>query len=165
MVLEKCFKNVYIALHNVYSINRVVELAKLVYGLGFENFIVTKAMGAAAQEGVPEAQKLAIKKGKRFFYLNDLKDAIEVLNFRKVYLILPRIWAKSTLDVNDILSLLEEGSKVLLVIGGSEPGLSKRDMELGEPVSVPDIKEDVGPVPLIAIALYSLLKAASTPAT
>ena len=43
------------------------------------------------------------------------------------------------------------------MFGGGEPGLSRRDMEMGEAVYIAHIKDDLGAVPLASIVLYELL--------
>ncbi|MCD6368187.1 MAG: hypothetical protein J7L38_00135 [Thermoproteales archaeon] len=150
-------ERLYVVLHNVYSVYKVVEAARVVYGLGFPNFIVTKAMGAAAQEGVPEAHKMAIKKGKRIFYLAELNDVMETIAPDEVLLIVPARFSKDVFDPQYVRDLLKSGKKVLLIFGGSEPGLTKRELELGKPVHIPRIDDDLGSTALISITLYSLL--------
>ncbi|MHA2041905.1 MAG: RecB-family nuclease, partial [Candidatus Thorarchaeota archaeon] len=54
-------KNVYVVLHNVHAVSKVIETAQVVYGLGLPNYLVSKAEGSAAQTGVPEANRLAMK--------------------------------------------------------------------------------------------------------
>ena len=139
-------------LHNVYSQQRVVEVAKVVYGLGFKVFVVTKAIGSAAQAGVPEAQKLALKLDRAFIYLPDLPDAIEVLRPDKVLLVLPRKYAPTPVSE----AVKSASGKVMVVFGGAEPGLTKRELELGIAVHPDGIEEDVGATGLAAISLYLL---------
>ncbi|MDW8003632.1 MAG: RecB-family nuclease [Thermofilaceae archaeon] len=139
-------------LHNVYSQQKVVEVARVVYGLGFQVFIVTKASGTAAQTGVPEAQKLAIRLNRTLFYLPDLPDAIEVLKPDKVVLVVPRKYAQV-----ELLKVARELSgKLLIVFGGAEPGLSKKELEMGLAVYPDYVEEDLGTTGLVAVSLYLL---------
>ena len=41
-------ENIVPILHNVYSNQKVIEAARLVYGLGYKTFVITKASGTAA---------------------------------------------------------------------------------------------------------------------
>lgn len=139
-------------LHNVYSQQRVVEVARVVYGLGFRVFVVTKASGSAAQAGVPEAQKLALKLGKVFAYLPDLSDAIEVFKPTQVLLFITKKYAQAPLSE----AVKGLAGRVMAVFGGSDPGLSKRELEIGLAVYPDNVEEDVGSTGLVAISLYLL---------
>ena len=141
-------------MHNVYSQQRVVEAARVVYGLGFRVFVVTKASGSAAQAGVPEAQKLALKLGKTFAYLPDLPDVIEVFKPTQVLLFVPKKYAQMP------LSEASKGlaGRIIAVFGGSDPGLSKKELEIGLAVYPDGVEEDIGSTGMVAISLY-LLKA------
>lgn len=139
-------------LHNVYSQQRVVEAARVVYGLGFRTFIVTKASSSAAQTGVPEAQKMALKTGRTFIYLPDLPDAIEVLKPDKVLLFLPKKYAQ--LPLSEVVKNVS--GRLLAVFGGSDPGLSKRELELGIAAYPDGVEEDVGSIGMVAITLFLL---------
>lgn len=139
-------------LHNAYSTQRLIESARTVYGLNFKLFIVTKASGSAAQVGVPEVQKLAMKMGKSFAFLPDLPDAIEILKPDKIILIVPKRYASTSL----VEVLKEATGRVMIVFGGSEPGLSKKELELGIPAYIEGVEEDLGPVGFLAIILYEI---------
>ncbi|MEM0042692.1 MAG: RecB-family nuclease [Thermofilaceae archaeon] len=139
-------------LHNAYSQQRVVEAARVVYGLGYHVFIVTKASGSAAQAGVPEAQKLALKMGRTFMCLPDLPDAIEVLKPNMVLLFVPKKYAQKPLS--EVVNTA--AGRLLAVFGGSDPGLSKKELEMGIAVYPDGIEEDVGSTGMVAIALYLL---------
>ncbi|MGB9709825.1 RecB-family nuclease [Infirmifilum uzonense] len=143
-------------LHNTQSSQRLAEVARTVYGLGFNYLIVTKAVGSAAQVGVPEAQKLAYKFGRNLLVLADLSEAIELLQPRKVLLVMPGKYGGRGLHeaLAEAAKELREGDKVFLVFGGVEPGLSQRELKLGEMVSPEGVEEDIGTVALVAISLY-----------
>lgn len=135
-------------------------MAKLVYGLGFDTLVVSKAQSAAAQSGVPEAQKIALKKSKNFFYLSDIPDVLELFKPEMVLLFVPQEYASSVYDPNEVLKTLEKGN-VIMIFGGSEPGLTKRELEYGKAVFIEKIKEDIGPIAYASIALYELIKTKS----
>jgi len=139
-------------LHNVMSAQRVLEAAKLVYGLGFKSFVVSKALGAAAQSGVPEAQKLAIRLKRNIFFLVDIDDVIEVFNPDRVLTVTPAKYGGEPLSkvVNDL------SGKVVVVFGGLEPGLSMREIEKGMHVFPDKVVDDIGSIGLLAITLYML---------
>ncbi len=139
-------------LHNVYSQQRVVEAARIAYGLGYRVFIVTKASGSAAQAGVPEAQKLALKLGRTFACLPDLQDAVEVFAPSAILMFLPRKYAQVPLSE----AVKGVSGRVLAVFGGADPGLTKRELELGTAVYPDGVEEDVGSTGMVAIALYML---------
>jgi len=136
-------------LHNVFSPQRVVEAARIVYGLGYDVLVVTKASGSAAQLGVPEAQKIALRENKTLIYLPDLPDAVDLLKPSHVLLVVPpRFSAKELLK-----ALGDLQGRVLIVFGGAEPGLTKRELEMGLPVHIEGL-EDIGVVGTMAIALF-----------
>ncbi len=146
---------VVVVLHNVYSSQRVVEAARLVYGLGFTTFIVTKASGSAAQSGVPDAQKLALKRGANFVYLRDLKDAIELFEPGKVLTVSEGKYGGKPLS--SVLSELEQADSLMIVFGGAEPGLTMQEFNAGIHVYPDGVEEDIGAVGLIAITLFQVL--------
>jgi len=151
-------ENVIVVLHNVFSSQKIVEAAKIVYGMGFKNFAITKAQGSAAQIGVPEAHKLAIKKKVNFFYLQGIDDVIELFQPSKIYLFVPQGYAKEKFNPEIVA---EKASKevVAVVFGGSEPGLSKKELEKGMPVYIENLKEHTT-IGMLAIALYLILNSA-----
>ena len=149
------FEKVIPVLHNVTSSQKVNEAAKLVYGLQFKNFVVTKAGGSAAQIGVPEAQKLALKMGRNFFYLSDLDDVIELFKPEKVLTIVPKKYTNTSLE--NVLDKMKKNSTIVVVFGGLEPGLSKVDMSKGIATYPPGIEENIGTIGLMAITLYILI--------
>lgn len=149
-------ENVIVVLHNVFSSQKIVEAAKIVYGMGFKNFAVTKAQGSAAQIGVPEAHKLAIKRGMNFFYLQSIDDIAELFQPSKIYLFVAEGYAREKFNPEKIA---EEAAKgvIAIVFGGSEPGLSKKELEKGIPIYIENLKEHTT-IGMIAIALYLILK-------
>lgn len=150
---------VFPVLHNAYSQQRVVEAARIVYGLGYQVLVVTKASGSAAQAGVPEAQKLALKMGRTFMCLPDLPDAIEILKPDAILLFVPRKYAQRSLSE----AVKEAPGRLLAVFGGSDPGLSKRELEMGIAVYPDGVDEDVGSTGMVAISLYLLRSISKLP--
>lgn len=151
----------FVVLHNVHSIQRVKDMAKLAIGYGLKSLIVSKAEGAAAVSGIPEAQKIMYKEKKSLLCFPDVSDAIELLRPEEVYVFVPPRFAKDTYNPIEIANKLKEGKKILFVFGGSEPGLSKKEMDLGKTVSL-DIVGDIGPIGVAAVVLYQLKKLLET---
>ncbi len=141
-------------LHNVMSVQKIQEIAKLVYGLGFKTLVISRALGSAAQVGVPEAQKIAIKLGRNLLYLGDIDDVIDIFKPDFSLFIMPKKYGSKPLS--NIITELR--GKVLVIIGGTEPGLSSRELSKGLAVFPEGIDEDIGTVGLMAITLYILRK-------
>lgn len=152
----RILERLYVVLHNIHSVIRLVEAARIVYGLGVKNFVVTRAIGAAAQEGIPEVYKIALKYERNLIFLKDLDDLVEALSPNRIYLFAPPQHAKRPYDPDEIISLLSKG-KVAIIFGGAEPGLTKRDLEKGIPVYL-DIPGNIGTLGEITLALYKLLQ-------
>lgn len=137
-------------LHNVMSAYRIIESAKIVYGLGFRIFVVSKASGSAAQSGLPEAQRIAIRFNRNLVFLKDIDDVIEIFRPIRMLMVLPGKYGG--VPLSDLEGDLKKGA--ILVFGGSEPGLSKREIEKGTLVYPDYVTEDLSPTGLLAITLY-----------
>jgi SpoU rRNA methylase family enzyme len=155
--LNDVFDNVFIVLHNTHAVSKVIDTAQVVYGLGFDNFIVTKAEGSAAQTGVPEANKLAMKMNRRFMVLPGLKDVIELLDIEKPLLITSPVLTKERVDLISLKSSANSKDRLVVVVSGSNSSFSRKEMDLGECASL-DAKIDIGPSGTIAVILYGLLE-------
>ena len=155
LTLSDSFKNIYVVLHNVHSASKTVETAQVVYGLGFSNFVVSKAEGSAAQAGVPDANRLAMKMKRNFMVLPDLKDVLEVLSTESPLLIASPMLTKERLDLDQFSKLTKSGERVVIVVSGSNSSFSRKEMDLGECRSL-DARVDIGPAGTAAILLYAL---------
>jgi SpoU rRNA methylase family enzyme len=155
LTLPDSFKNIYVVLHNVHSASKTVETAQVVYGLGFSNFVVSKAEGSAAQAGVPDANRLAMKMKQNFMVLPDLKDVLEVLSTERPLLIVSPMLTKERLDLEQLSELTKSGERVVIVLSGSTSSFSRKEMDLGECRSL-DARVDIGPAGTAAILLYAL---------
>ena len=153
--LSDHLKNIYVILHNVHSASKTIETAQVVYGLGFSNFVVSKAEGSAAQAGVPDANRLAMKMKQNFMVLPDLKDALEVLNIEQPLLITSPVLTKDRLDLNQLSERVKSGERIGIMLSGSSSSFSRKEMDLGECRSL-DAKVDIGPAGTAAIILYAL---------
>jgi len=155
LTLSNHLKNIYVVLHNVHSASKTIETAQVVYGLGFSNFVVSKAEGSAAQAGVPDANRLAMKMKQNFMVLPDLKDALEVLNIEQPLLITSPVLTKDHLDMNQLSERVKSGERIAIMLSGSSSSFSRKEMDLGECRSL-DAKVDIGPAGTAAIILYAL---------
>lgn len=148
-------KNIYVVLHNVHSASKTAETAQVVYGLGFSNFVVSKAEGSAAQAGVPEANRLAMKMKRNFMVLPDLKDVLEVLTIENPLLITSPVLTKERLDLNHLSERVKAEERIVIILSGSNSSFSRKEMDLGECRSL-DAQVDIGPAGTAAIILYAL---------
>lgn len=148
-------KNIYVILHNVHAVSKVLETAHVVYGLGFQNFVVTKAEGSAAQSGVPDANRFAIKMKKNFMVLPDLKDALELLEVEEPLLLVSPVLTKERVDLGQLVEQTKTGEKLVLVFSASNSSFSRKEMDLGKCVSLQS-KIDIGPSGTAAVVLYAL---------
>jgi SpoU rRNA methylase family enzyme len=155
LTLSDSFKNIYVVLHNVHSASKTVETAQVVYGLGFSNFVVSKAEGSAAQAGVPDANRLAMKMKRNFMVLPDLKDVLDVLSTESPLLIVSPMLTKERLDLDQFSELTNSGERVVIVLSGSNSSFSRKEMDLGECRSL-HAHVDIGPAGTAAILLYAL---------
>jgi len=144
-----------VVLHNVSSISLCRDFVRTALGLGARDIVFTKASGSAAMSGVPVAQKLAYSNGANFLFLKDLPDAIELLQPSSVYLFIRRPFSNQTFDATTITQSYLAGKTIFLVFGGSEPGLSKRDLDLGIPIYFSDYN-DIGSIAELTLSLYLL---------
>ncbi len=153
--LVESLKNIYVILHNVHSASKTIETAQVVYGLGFWNFVVSKAEGSAAQAGVPDANRLAMKMKQNFMVLPDLKDVLEVLNVEHPLLITSPVLTKERLDLDQLSERTNSGERIVIMLSGSNSSFSRKEMDLGECRSL-DARVDIGPAGTAAIILYAM---------
>ncbi len=142
-------------IHNVSSVQRVVDMARLVYSLGLGTLVVTKAYGGAAQSGVPEAYRIALKEGGRLIVLPDLEDAVELLSPDRV-VIVSHDYARDRLPPEKIVDIIDNRGRILLVFSGAEPDFSAREAGLGDPVYLEGVPGRLGALAEAAIILYAL---------
>lgn len=138
-------------LHNVSSVQRVVDTARLVYALGAGTLVVTKAYGGAAQSGIAEATKIALKQGRSLIVLPELRDAINLLSPSQVIL-LTLDYAEAHVEPGE----LGIGPRTMIVASGSEPEFSPAELRLGRPVYFAGARGKLGAVAELALALYPL---------
>ena len=150
-------KKIYVVLHSVHAISKVLETAQVVYGLGFSNFIVSKAEGSAAQTGVPEANRFALRMRKTFMVMPDLPDVVELLDVENPILVASPKLTKDKVDFDQLKHRVETEKRSVIVVSGSNSSFSRKEMDLGECVSL-NADVDIGPAGTISIILYKLLE-------
>jgi SpoU rRNA methylase family enzyme len=148
-------KNVYVVLHNVHAVSKVIETAQVVYGLGLPNYLVSKAEGSAAQTGVPEANRLAMKMKGSFAVLPDLRDVLEMLDVEKPIMITSPVLVKERVHMGEIAKRIKNGERILIVLSGSNSSFSRKEMDMGECLSL-EARVDIGPAGSAAIVLHGI---------
>ncbi len=139
-------------LHNVSSIQRVVDMARLTYALGYDTLVVTKAYGGAAQSGVPEAMRIALKEGKKIIVLPDLSDALQLLSPENT-LVVSRDYAVEFIGPGRVPRL---DGRVLVLFSGSDPDFTVEEARKGTPIYIEGVNRRLGPVAEASIILYLL---------
>lgn len=141
-------------LHNVSSTQRVVDMARLVYSLGIESLVVTKAYGGGAQSGVPEAMRISLKANKRLIVLPDLRDAVELLKPGEVYI----VSYSMAEELIDPASPPGYEGRVLIAFNGGEPDFTPSEASLGKPVYIKGVRDRIGALGEASILLYALTR-------
>ncbi|MFQ5832775.1 MAG: RecB-family nuclease [Candidatus Thorarchaeota archaeon] len=153
--MSDLLKNVYVVLHDVHAVSKVLDTAQVVYGLGFKNFVVSKAEGSAAQTGVPGANRLAMKMKGSFMVLPHLSDVIEVLGVDRPILITSPVLKMTQLDIRSLAQRVNSEERVVIVFSGSNTSFSRKEMDMGECFSL-DARVDIGPAGSAAVVLHGL---------
>ncbi len=140
--------NIIIVAHNAGSVQRLIDVARVAYAFDEVKLLVaTKPYGAAAQSGVPEVQKMALKRGKGFMVLPGIEDAAELLKPQRIYTV---SW--------DYGERVEPGSielnDAMIIVGLTDPGLSKQEAGIGTPIYPSGTSTPVGPAAELALLLY-----------
>jgi len=137
-----------IALYNVASPQRLIDVAKLVYGTGVvDTLIVVKPTGMAAQVGIPEVSKLAYRRGKNLVILSTLQEINEVLGQVRLVFIVHGMSGIKYLDP----SVLKED--VVVVVHGGEGAFTRGELSLGEPLTIQGFEDVHSPVADVALVL------------
>ena len=138
-----------LVLAGVTSPHRLVESVKVAYGfrgVPVDAFVVVRATGMAAQMGVPEAYKVALKDGKPLIVLPSIRDLLEYVKFEEVYSVIPG--AQSSKRVEEVQL---RGSCALIF--SEESGRVEVPSEV---LSIPELPPETPPQVAIAVALYAL---------
>ena len=157
-------KNLFLTLHNTHSPTIVKFFADTIVNFPSvcKNIIFSKITAAAASTGIPDAQKTVLSSNinGNLYFFSDLNDIIETLIPQKIYLLTPHRFAKKKLDFIQLSQDLRK-EKVLVVIGGSSPGLTRKELDLGDCVFIEGVLKALNPIALTSILLYGLLSQGS----
>jgi SpoU rRNA methylase family enzyme len=136
-----------VAVYNISSVPKMLELAKITYGFGVRRFALIKVFGAAAKQ-IGVLFKLAIMMVGEVLVFNDVKDAVEVLRPDVVYaLVRPD---------RDTKPVERAGGRVMLLVHGSDLVFSPRELPPNAVLSHA-VEKDIGSAGQLAVALYKLL--------
>jgi SpoU rRNA methylase family enzyme len=147
------------AFHNSNSRRAVKYFADTCIGLSCKNIVYSKITAAAASIGIPDAQKTVFSAGGSLLFFADIQDIIETLGPQKVYLLVSRRYGQIPAPYGNITENLESGN-VLVAVGGSSPGLTRKELDLGECIYVEEIVSDINPIALTALFLNGLIQKA-----
>ncbi|MCE7749302.1 MAG: hypothetical protein GPJ51_13010 [Candidatus Heimdallarchaeota archaeon] len=144
-----------VQLHNFSSINHCREFVKIALNLGARDIILSKATGTAATTGIPIAQKLAHAQQANLLYLQGIDDTIELLNPDEIFLFIKKPFSKESFNPEEVIKSYNSGKNILLIFGGSDPGLTKQELEKGTAVYFERLNE-LGCLGEITLVLYLL---------
>ncbi len=145
--------------HNVHSPRKVEEMARTVTGLGARRLVITRALGSAAQEGIPAAHRLCLERGTELHVFQDLKEALETLEPDVTFMAEDKEHGGTEpLDFDEVTELIERGKDVWFVFGSARPGLSKRELKLGDRAVYIATEGNIGEIGAAAILLHELRK-------
>ena len=136
-----------VVMNNTASANRVMETIKIARAYGVSTVYFTRVYGAAAQSGIPEAFKYAIKHGITIAVFPELRDLAEIAK-GELLLLTP----------NGRPLEAEPETNFYLVIDGSDSGFEPLEAKLGKKVSITGIPKGLPATAMLAIALHSLAR-------
>ncbi len=144
---------VIVVLHDVSSVQRLVDMARLVYGLGLRSFVASKVYGAAATNGVPEVTKMALKLGAGFYVVPSVREAVELLRPDTVLVV--SYEHGEPVDPGEVAGLAR--GRTMIVFGGSEAAPTREEVGLGKAIYPRGVRGRLGPIAEAALLLYPLL--------
>ena len=150
-------KNLMMAFHNSHSRMAVKLFADTCIGLSCNNVIFSKITASAASIGIPDAQKTILNAGGNLLFFSDVENILEALRPHKIYLLVSRKYGESSIPFQEIVTDLKVG-KVLIVVGGTSPGLTRKELDLGKCVFADEVNSVINPIALTALFLGELKK-------
>ena len=140
-------------LHDVSSVQRLVDMARLVYGLGLRSFVASKVYGAAATNGVPEVTKMALKLGAGFYVVPSVREAVELLRPDTVLVV--SYEHGEPVDPSEAVGLFK--GRTVVIFGGTDASPTREEASLGKPIYPRGAGSRLGPIAEAAIVLYPLV--------
>jgi len=150
-------KNLMMAFHNSHSRQAVKLFADTCVGLSCKNIIFSKITASAASIGIPDAQKTILNAGGNLLFFSNVEAILEALQPHKIYLLVSRKYGEIPIPYNEIITHLESG-KVLVIVGGTSPGLTRKELDLGMCIFADEVISEVNPIALTALFLSGLNK-------
>ncbi len=153
------WNSVYFIFHAPDSARVIKEFTRIVIeGFGKDNLILTRVMGGASG-GIEGASKDCFKAQKNFLVLRDLEDVREVISFDKIYIFVPPQFAlKGQINIGEVADAIKADKKIAFVFGGGRvSGLTKKEIDAGDPVKIVD--RDIGALGSVSILINELDKA------
>ena len=138
-----------VALHNVSSASRCTEFVTIALGLRYRTIIITNAQGSAAHRGIPLAHKLTYKAKANFMAFETIQDVKELFKPDELVIVAPKPYGKEKLNKSLAKELAEKD--YILICGGNDSGLSRRDIDMGRSVQLE--VGDVGSIGLATLAM------------
>jgi SpoU rRNA methylase family enzyme len=154
-------KNLLMVFHNSHNQKAVRLFADTCTGLSCRNVIFSKITAAAASIGVPDAQKTVLSAGGNLLFFADIEDILEALKPQRIYLLVSRKYGKNPIPYTQIVNELKT-EKVLVVVGGTSPGLTRKELDLGECVFADEVVSEINPIALTALFLCGLSRIITT---
>jgi len=150
------FSNLFMLLHNSHSRSFVRLFADTCIALQCKTVLFSRITASAASIGIPEAQKHVLKYDGNLLFFTDLEDVLATLHPNAVFLMVAQKYAKESVPFHDIHTALSAG-KVLVIVGGSSPGLTRKELDLGRCIFLPNVLYDLNPIAQTALFLGGLL--------
>ena len=149
--------NLIMVFHNSHSRRAVKFFADTCIGLSCKNIVFSKISASAASIGIPDAQKTVLSAGGNLLFFSDLQDVIETLTPYKIYLLVSRKYGKQLIPYNQMIKDLNNG-KMLAVVGGTSPGLTRKELDLGDCVFLKEVQSEINPIAMTALFLGGLVR-------
>ncbi|NMC06159.1 MAG: hypothetical protein GYA24_13170 [Candidatus Lokiarchaeota archaeon] len=153
------WKNVYFIFHAPDSARIIKEFTRIVIeGFNKDNLILTRVVGGSSG-GIEGASKDCFKAQKNLLVLKDLDDVREVISLDKLFIFVPPQYAlKGPINIPEVAAAIKAEKKIAFVFGGGKvSGLTKKELETGDPVKI--IDRDIGALGSVAILINELDKA------
>ena len=153
--------NLLLALHNTHSSSIVKLFAETIMGFPSvcKNVIFSKVTASAASIGIPDAQKTVLSKAHQgsLYFFSDLSDTIEIFKPDIIYLLVSQQFGKNPIPFERINNELKD-QKILVIVGGSSPGLTRKELDMGECIYVDRTTSRLNPITLTSVFLFGLLQ-------
>jgi len=143
-------------IHDISSVQRLVDFVRTAYGLGAEMVIVSKVYGAAAVNGVPEATKIALKLKKGLIVVSNPRDVIEANIASKEHIIvLDPSDEACRVSCDELRKLIGNAEAVLMVFFGGD-NVDPQVTNIGKRIYIKGINTKISPIAELALVTSCL---------